>query len=156
MEEKDLYTQTEVAQALGKTLSNLAFYKEELKEKGYMVQSGNKEVITKEGFNYLKIRFSESYRKPKTNTKQEENITIGQKILEDQLKTAQEEKEYYKKQMEKWQLQCTLWQKQLDEKEQDKNFWKEFAMERDNLIKEKLLPEKTTKLPFFKKKRRNK
>lgn len=166
MEEKDFYTQTEVATFLGKSLSNLAFYKNELREKGYMVQEGNKEVITKEGLNYLKLRFSENYKTPKTPTEKEEGSQKTNKnaeqiiqLLQDQLKTTQEEKEHFKKEVAKWQTQCELWQNQLVENDQDKQFWREFAIKQNNLINKNLLPdkseeEKDSKFLFWKRKKK--
>ena len=164
MEDKDFYTQTEVANLLGKSLSNLAFYKDELRQKEYMIQVGNKEVITKEGINYLKLRFSETYKKqqprketpkedePKEFVKEdkEEKAKNNEEIesLKQQIRLANEEKEYYKKQMERWQTQCDSWQKQADEQEVDKQFWRDFAMQQNELVNQRLLPEKVEEPKF--------
>lgn len=153
MEEKDFYTQTEVATLLGKSLSNLAFYKNELREKGFMTQVGNKEVITKDGLNYLKIRFSENYKAPKPSIQKEGEETKEKdknaeqiiELLQEQLKTTQQEKEDCKKEIAKWQTQCELWQKQLEENDADKQFWREFAITQNNLVNKNLLPDKTEK-----------
>ena len=216
MEEKEYYTQSEVATLLGKTLSNLAFYKDELRQKGYMKLSGTREVITKEGLNYLKLRFSETYKlheqqvqkkkekeqeeeakkkapeqeeeldKEKTieeaikeyedqNKKEEEQEALKKEKelfkkkeaelerkhqdeiskLKEELKKKDEETSYYKQQMERWQVQSDSWQNQVSEKEEDKNFWREFAMQQNELINKNLLPEpKESKFSFFGKRKK--
>ena len=75
---KEVYTQTEVSKYLGKSLANLAFYKDELREKGYIVKEKNKELITKEGFDYLKLRFS-SIEEKKIKPIEDEQTTAEEK-----------------------------------------------------------------------------
>lgn len=155
MEEKELYTQSEISQMLGKSLSGLAFYKPELKEKGFIVTQNGKDLISKEGLDYLKLRFSEQAKsKPKKeenkgsneNTKVEN--TIDEKDLEiAKLKTLnealQDKNEYLNSQVLKWENECNVWQANVKQTNEDKQFWQDFATKELGTIKDKLLPEVT-------------
>ena len=176
MEDKEFYTQTEISTALGKSLSNLAFYKSELRELGYMIINNNKEVITKEGFNYLKLRFAGQLEKKQqfnlkkaNNEKTEPKIQISEiadksaknkkddkkvfteKDLEiEQLKIAnsvlQEKNNDLNSQILKWENECKAWQKNVEQTNEDKQFWQDFATKELGTLKNKLLPETTENL----------
>lgn len=96
---KEIYTQTEVSRFLGKSLANLAFYKDELREKGFIVKEKNKELITKEGFDYLKLRFSSIEEKKaklsEETTSEETEIKENSNISSDINKGLLKKKEKY-------------------------------------------------------------
>ena len=163
MEEKEFYTQTEISNALGKSLSSLAFYKAELQEKGYMVEQEGRNMITKEGFDYLKLRFAEKVQKTNSSNSKEEKVKvnvqekekeqkekvsqnkINEKDLEiERLKalnaSLQDKNTYLNTQVTKWESECKAWQENASIANEDKKFWQSFATSEINNLKDTLLP----------------
>ena len=169
MEEKEFYTQTEIGTYLGKSLSSLAFYKKELIEKGLMVEQDGKNVITKEGFNYLKLRFAEKRKNNNTDTsnktlkvkgKKEVKVEVQnqelevQKDLQDEINKLKleiqelngknsfliDKNKDLSNQISSWKTECIAWQKNADLANEDKKFWQSFAISEVNNLKDTLLP----------------
>ena len=134
-----MYTINEVAKKLDCSVQNIYNQKNELIEKGYIVDGANGKEITQEGYNYLlqkRTRNSKRITPINTQEKNESEIEIENKYLKREIELLKAQLQVVNEREKSYNSRELYYQEQLKTTMEDKNLFKAMylQLEEDNKL----------------------
>ena len=133
-----MYTINEVAKNLDCSVQNIYNQKNELTEKGYIVDGANGKEITKEGYNYLlqkRAKNSKVITPINTQEKNESEIEIENKYLKREIELLKAQLQVANEREKSYSSRELYYQEQLKTTMEDKNLFKAMYLQVDEANK---------------------
>ncbi|MBR0351402.1 MAG: hypothetical protein IJH76_06270 [Clostridia bacterium] len=133
-----MYTINEVAKNLDCSVQNIYNQKNELIEKGYIVDGANGKEITKEGYNYLlqkRAKNSKVITPINTQEKNESEIEIENKYLKREIELLKAQLQVANEREKSYSSRELYYQEQLKTTMEDKNLFKAMYLQVDEANK---------------------